>query len=495
MSAQMEFWLYLYFPQLQLDKLLVLHSSTPATKTLSDKGKSHHLDLTAPLAIVGADHQLLQLNKAARQAGLTLGMGLASAAALCHKLQLIPHNAAQEQQQLQQLAQLLYQYCADIALQPNCGLVLKLSPMLALYGGAMQFWQQLQQVLQQAGYQYHFATALQPLVARLLAQQGWDQFLLQNEQIQQQLKALPLQQAQLPDKLQEQLQRLGLTQLGDVLKIPQAELVRRFGADMLHYLQQLTGAKPALLQFVQPAEHFEQQLELLYEMERSDQLLGPLQHLFGLLQLYLQQRDQLAYQLEFCLQQRQDQQQRLQLYSAQGEYQSKEWLKLCELQLERLKLNKPVIQLKLILRRAGPRYAQYKTLFAGKQQLYTALQLLSLLQARLGKDQIASPCLNNDLLPEQANRYTTALEPQTSIEGSLAAVRPAFLVDPPLVLDAEQQQQLQLYYGPERLSSGWWQQQSQHRDYYVGQNAQGQWLWLFRDLQQPEQLYLQGYFS
>ncbi len=67
-------------------------------------------------------------------------------------------------------------------------------------------------------------------------------------------------------------------------------------------------------------------------------------------------------------------------------------------------------------------------------------------------------------------------------------MRPAFLVDPPLALDAEQQQQLQLHYGPERLSSGWWQQQSQHRDYYVGQNAQGQWLWLFRDLQQPEQL-------
>ena len=108
MSAQMEFWLYLYFPQLQLDKLLVLHSSTPATKTLSDKGKSHHLDLTAPLAIVGADHQLLQLNSAARQAGLTLGMGLASAASLCHQLQLVSHQAEQEQQQLQQLAQLLY---------------------------------------------------------------------------------------------------------------------------------------------------------------------------------------------------------------------------------------------------------------------------------------------------------------------------------------------------------------------------------------------------
>jgi protein ImuB len=489
MAAQMEFWLYLYFPQLQLDKLLLLQHAT--TQTL-DK---HQLDLTSPLAIVGADHQLLQLNTAARQAGLTLGMGLASAAALCHQLQLVPHQVEQEQQQLEQLAQLLYQYCADIALQPDSGLLLKLSPMLALYGGALQFWQQLQQVLQQAGYQYHFATAQQPLVARLLAQKGWDQFLLQSDKIQQQLKVLPLQQAQLPDKLQEQLQRLGLTRLGELLNIPQAELVRRFGVDMLQYLQQLTGAKPALLQFIQPAEQFEQQLELLYEMERSDQLLGPLQHLFGLLQLYLQQRDQLAYQLELCLLQRQEQQQQLQLHSAQGEYQSKEWLKLCELQLERLKLKKPVIQLKLILKRVGPRYAQYKTLFAGKQQLYSALQLVSLLQARLGKEQVKSPCLHNDLLPEQASGYAAALEPQTAITGHLAAVRPAFLVNPPLAFDPDQQQQLQLHCGPERLSSGWWQQQSQHRDYYVGQNAQGQWLWLYRDLQQPAQLYLQGYFS
>lgn len=498
MSERMEFWLYLYFPQLQLDKLLLLQNTTTA---LSGQNKSNNnLNLTAPLPIVGADHQLLQLNSAARQAGLTLGMGLASAASLCHQLQLLPHQAEQEQQQLEQLAQLLYQYCGDIALQADSGLVLKLSPMLALYGGALQFWQQIQQVLQQAGYQYHFATAQQPLVARLLAQQGWDQFLLQKDKIQQQLKALPLQQAQLPEKLQEQLQRLGLTQLGDLLKIPQAELVRRFGVEMLQYLQQLTGAKPALLQFIQPAEQFEQQLELLYEMERSDQLLGPLKHLFGLLQLYLQQRDQLAYQLELSLLQRQDQQQQLQLHSAQGEYQSKDWLKISELQLERLKLNKAVIQLKLSLRRAGPRYAQYKPLFAGnlgagKEQLYSTLQLLSLLQARLGKEQVKSPCLHNDLLPEQASSYASALEPQAAIAGTLAAVRPAFLVEPPLALDAEQQQQLQLHYGPERLSSGWWQQQSQHRDYYVAQNTQGQWLWLFRDLQQPEQLYVQGYFS
>lgn len=515
MSERMEFWLYLYFPQLQLDQLYLLQQQ-PAAATKSSISQSKNslcgadkhavrLILTQPLAIVGADHQLLQLNSEAKKAGLTLGMGLASAAALCHQLQLVPHQAEQEQQQLQQLAQLLYQYCADIALQPNCGLVLKLSPMLALYGGALQFWQQLQQVLQQSGYQYHFATAQQPLVARLLAQQGWDQFVLHSDKIQQQLKALPLRYAELPDKLQEQLQRLGLTQLGDLVKIPQAELVRRFGVDMLQYLQQLTGAKPALLQFIQPAEQFEQQLELLYEMERSDQLLGPLQHLFGLLQLYLQKRDQLAYQLELCLVQRQDQQQQLQLHSVQGEYQSKDWLKISELQLERTTLKKPVILLKLILKRAGPRYAQYKPLFvghagagnlgSGKEQLYSALQLLSLLQARLGKDQVKSPCLDNDLLPEQANSYAAALEPQAAIEGNLAAVRPAFLVDPPLALEPEQQQQLQLYYGPERLSSGWWQQQSQHRDYYVGQNIEGQWLWLFRDLQQPEQLYLQGYFS
>ena len=87
MSERMEFWLYLYFPQLQLDKLLLLQHTTTA---LSAQGKNHHLDLTAPLAIVGADHQLLQLNTAARQAGLTLGMGLASAASLCHQLQLTP---------------------------------------------------------------------------------------------------------------------------------------------------------------------------------------------------------------------------------------------------------------------------------------------------------------------------------------------------------------------------------------------------------------------
>jgi protein ImuB len=497
MAEQMEFWLYLYFPQLQLDGLQQQSGdaaiSNKTARSAAEKSLPR-LDFNAPLAIVGADHQLLQLNAAARQAGLTAGMGLASAAALCHQLQLVPHQAEQEQQQLEQLAQLLYQYCADIALQPHSGLLLKLSPMLALYGGALQFWQQLQLVLQQVGYQYHFATAPQPFVASLLARQGWDQFVLQPEAITQQLSSLPLQQAQLSPPLLEQLQRLGLRQLGALLHIPQAELVRRFGQQMLNYLQQLTGAKPALVQFIQPAEQFEQRLELLYEMERSDQLLGPLQHLFSLLQLYLQQRDQLAYQLELCLEQRQQQQQTIQLHSAQGEYHSKNWLHIAQLQLERLALKKPVIQLTLSLRQAGPRYAEYKNLFAGKTRLHSALQLVSLLQARLGKEQVKSPCLHNDLLPEQASGYHNALTAQPAIDGALAEVRPAFLLKPALRFDPAQQP-VQLHYGPERLSCGWWQSQSQHRDYYVAQNAQGQWLWLYRDLQQPEQFYLQGYFS
>jgi protein ImuB len=35
--------------------------------------------------------------------------------------------------------------------------------------------------------------------------------------------------------------------------------------------------------------------------------------------------------------------------------------------------------------------------------------------------------------------------------------------------------------GPERIESGWWDEQDVARDYYVARNGDGQRLWVFRD--------------
>ena len=115
-------WLYLHFPSLQLDSLFS-----------GDKQNEH------PLIIVDEKtHKVIQANSLALDSGITLGMGIGSAAALNHELQVLPHRAEIEENRLKEIAHWAYLVTSDMALLPPNGLLIKTSNMLSLYDGARQ---------------------------------------------------------------------------------------------------------------------------------------------------------------------------------------------------------------------------------------------------------------------------------------------------------------------------------------------------------------------
>lgn len=108
-------WLYLHFPSLQLDVLQLQHPQQPLA--LADPAK----------------HQIMALNQAAKLRGVALSQSVATAVLLCPDLQVYPPNVQQQQQLLLQLCEQLYQYTAEIMLQPPDGLAIRVSAMLQLY--------------------------------------------------------------------------------------------------------------------------------------------------------------------------------------------------------------------------------------------------------------------------------------------------------------------------------------------------------------------------
>jgi protein ImuB len=55
---------------------------------------------------------------------------------------------------------------------------------------------------------------------------------------------------------------------------------------------------------------------------------------------------------------------------------------------------------------------------------------------------------------------------------------------------------LQLIDGPERLETGWWDEDGIARDYYTAVNTRGARLWIFRNRRHgASPWYLQGYFG
>jgi protein ImuB len=71
----------------------------------------------------------------------------------------------------------------------------------------------------------------------------------------------------------------------------------------------------------------------------------------------------------------------------------------------------------------------------------------------------------------------------------------------PALLSAEDGQpvhlgRLQIVAGPERLETGWWDEDGIARDYYTAINPRGMRLWIFRNRRsQPSAWYLHGFFG
>lgn len=484
--ADMALFLYLHFPALQLDNIALCHEQSQKL----------------PVAIVDQHHQLLQLNQAAMHAGLKLHMGLASAAALCPDLQLLPYKPEQQLKVLQEVAGSLYQLSSDIALDPPAGLFLRLDAMLGLYGGLEPYWQALCGELTTMTYRNQYSCGTTPFAAKCLAYQQSALITDKADVLLSALKTCPLTVTELTETEQQQLARLGIQSLGQLLALPTAELARRFDSQLLSYLGRLRGDYYHALEYLQPAAGFSRYLELLFDITDSTVLARPLLKLLQQLEQQLCRANSQCHRLLVTLFFRDNPPLKLTVGSAQGEYKAAAWLQLCQLQLQAQPLPEPVYALQLDVDVFSAQQWSTSALFEQHHASMSALQLLSLLQARLGRAAVSGLTIINQHLPEHASQrslpllkgdladYQTKaqLQAQVQVQAQALALRPAFLFTEPQPLT----EAVTINQGPERLCPDGWQLAAQ-RDYFIGHNQQGQWLWLYRTANQ--QWFVHGLFS
>lgn len=465
-------WLYLHFGQLQLDSLQAQQPEQQRALIIVDE----------------TDMQVLQCNQVALNAGIKTGMSLGAAAALHRDLDVLPYQARVETDRLCEIADKLYWVTSDISFFSDNGLLLRIHTMLHLYGGLSTYWQVIQNQLTPLKLSYQYATANSPLAAKMLALAGVNQVTTDHQNIKRKLNKIPLPFSELDDKSVQKLKRVGVHTLGELLAIPLTDIAKRFTADLSVYLGQLTGEIAHPVSFYHPPEHFERYLELLYEISHTQTLIHPLMILLKALEQFLKLRDWLTQTLHIDLHLRDRDQVRISVGSQQGEYQAHIWAKLIELQLENVQLLAPVFAISLSTSQAYIRQPDKTDLFAGKQGELSRLQLVSLLQAKLGENSVFSPAMQDDYRPEQVLVKHSALASQSPPK-QLHAMRPTFLLEKPQTLT----EKVSIQHGPERIQTGWWDKGEIQRDYFIARSQQGQWYWVFRT---PEQeWFLHGVFS
>ncbi|MGV2986896.1 Y-family DNA polymerase [Vibrio sp. E150_011] len=456
-------WLYLHFPTLQLDTLF------------------RQDDDDVALAIVdGHQHDIIQLNTEAQKQGLQLGMGLGSAAALCQDLQVHPYDAKLENQRLADIAQWLYLITSDITLFPPNGILIKVTNMLSLYENIENYWRALSQHLAHLHINTYYSTGQSPYAAMIMAKQKCNWIETNPQQLKKRMSGYSLSLTELETKQVEKLQRVGIQNLSDLLALSLPEVAKRFDIELVNYVGRLTGQFKHPINFHHPPEQFSHYLELLFDIENVAWLHNPLTRLFQQLEVFLRLRDKVAYELNLTLHQRDHDDSHIQLHSAQGDYLVAKWQSLSTLTLENLQIDAAINGLTLSVIRMGEHQINEYDLFEGITSNQTPLELVSILQAKLGKQAVTSLHFTDDPRPEMATQpiafSQTTHGPKAPFSKTCQKLRPSLLYPHPFPLTDK----VSITLGPERVISGWWDGYQVKRDYFIARNAFGQWLWIFR---------------
>jgi protein ImuB len=346
------------------------------------------------------------------------------------------------------------------------------------------------------------------------------------------------------------LARLGCRDLADVRALPRGGLSRRFGAGLLHTLDQAYGHSPEALEWLSLPAVFDARLELSGRVESAPALLFAASHLLQQLCAWLAGRQ--AGVMAFTLRWLHDWHRRDS--SREGEWTvrlgspTRDYARLSRLlaeHLQRIQLSAPVGDISLHADEIEALPLSNLQLFqehredqlsanpdalltpaAQRAQRDALLALLEKLSVRLGPERVLQARVQADHRLECAQQWRPAVSalstpshhhPQAHAARTARAVtitdmpQPCWVLHEPMPLALDQalgqhpiyQGKLTLLAGPHRIEAGWWDPGTEHtrvtRDYYLASSAHAGLLWIYKRQQAADDTrspwYLHGFFA
>lgn len=457
-------------------------------------------DDRAPLALCEGEARqacIHACNDAARAAGIQAGMPLNAALSLCRRLQVQPRDRALEQTALHNLGAWAAQFTSTVCLQPQ-GLLLEIEGSLKLFGGVQALRLRIERELHQLGYHAHLAVAPTPLGSWLLARAGETRPMNDLLSLNQYLRKLPVKLLERPEYVLQALRGLGLRTVGDCLHQPRAALSRRLGPEFLHYLDRALGRVPDPRPPFKPPSRFHSRLLLPAEVDHTEALLFAVRRQLWELSGFLLARGSGVQSLQLTLSHRNRSPSRIELGLLQPSRSATHLQELLRQRLDGYQLVAPVEEVSLSAEHLLPLHETSQPLLNEPlQERQDWMQLVERLRARLGTEAVRGVCPLPDHRPERAWQYCSPGKRGTDV---VAAPRPVWLLEQPRPLDVSGgypwlEGRLQLRLGPERIESGWWDDQAVERDYFVAENGQRERFWIYRELHHPERWFLHGIFA
>jgi protein ImuB len=453
-------------------------------------------------------HRVLLADEKAQAAGILPGQSANAALALLSTLRLEERSAVREQLALESLAIWLEQFTSVVCIAGPDVLLLEIAGSLRLYGGLRSLRQQIAAGLKEQGFDALLAIAPTPLGSTWLARAGRRVCIRDAGNLATTLRNLPLACLDWPASLCESLFGMGVRNIGDCMRLPRDGFARRFGVRRLLELDRALGRLPDPRTAWRTPETFCVDYDMTVEQSDSELLLTLCRELLQSLEQFLLVRQLGTQQLHFSFFHLKEPATTLSLGCAEADRSVKHWFDLLRMHFERLTLPEPVMAMQL---RAGRTQAvqvmtsrlAFHGIAGRSERQYSITQLAERIAARIGAQLVSSVTTVDEHRPQSAWRVQDIVSKKTvaALSADKRGVRrPLWILAEPELLSAEQdmplhQGRLTLLDGPERLETGWWDEDGIARDYYTAVNPGGVHLWVFRNRSRQASWYLHGIFG
>jgi protein ImuB len=302
------------------------------------------------------------------------------------------------------------------------------------------------------------------------------------------LSSLPVAVLLWPPEVELRLARFGVLTIADLLRLPRGGLARRIGYARLAELDRAVGRQPEVRRdFVVP-ESYEDRVLLDFEIETTGLLGVIIERRLQRLQKFLSRRNLALDRLHIELQHREQAVTPVAIGLANATADMTHVAQLLREQLSRLQLPAPVgcvfIRASNMQRAAGTTGDLFLAKGRTLDRLASQARLLERLQSRLGADAIRRLQARADHRPEVAQCTPPALI-SAAARGTtlpLTAPRPLWLLPQPrTVRSIGTLRRRGELIGPEKIESGWWDENLVCREYFRARSPGGALGWIYRD--------------
>ncbi len=458
-------WTALYFPDLPLS--VFARAGTGRISAVVSSA-SHRPDVVAA-------------NDAAKRRGIVAGLSIAAALALDPEIAIHLRDERAEAAALKSIALWAGQWTSTISIEPPAGVLLEISGCLNYFEGLSKLLARIDAGLAALGFSGVVATAPTALAASLLAQAGQAIAIEQASELDRRLTALPAALLDSARPVLDTLSGIGVRTIADVLALPRDGVARRFGQRLLDEIDRARGLQPDPRPLFVAPERYHGQLELPVPVAEAEALLFAAKRLVVELAGFLQGRGAGVTRLR-CDLIHEDAPPTAIVLGLAATRRIEHIVNVLRERLAREQLPDRVEAIRLVSEEIAPLPGQDGELFAGAHRHgESGARWIERVRARLGDDAVRELRLHADHRPEHAWRYRGAASAMARLPADQPR-RPLWLLPRPRPLGVDPASaQLSLSSGPERIESGWWDGGEIGRDYFVGSDAQGGELWLYRD--------------